>query len=64
MDNWIKVEDKVPLDGDMVLGWLKYPNGGDMAWPVLYAGGKFHTGVPFKGRVTHWMPLPEAPSGN
>lgn len=55
-DSWISVKDRLPEDGDEVIvvsngkPCASWHEAGDFGWAV---GGK----------VTHWMPLPEAPKG-
>jgi len=67
MDNWIKVEDKMPEALAEVITW----NGKEVAqgyrrqdnrWNTLYSEGfgSFRQDV----QVSHWMPLPDPPSGN
>jgi hypothetical protein len=68
--DWISVDERLPEEKVMVLGFLKYvyEEGGSNEFILtmeISREGKF---VPFncspvkKGIVTHWMPLPEAPN--
>jgi len=59
---WIKIKDKLPEPGIIVLGW----GGHTTAWPVIYndifkmwfdASEKDEDVV----GLTHWMPLPTKP---
>lgn len=60
MDEWIRVEDRLPevdervlvmCDGDVAVGFLPIRM---VAWVIL-------TGVPRDSIVTHWMPMPDPP---
>lgn len=79
MDNWIKVEDKLPEKRKAVLVYapemnepittMYYDPDSDSAefgeW-VSEPSGPSRCGWSCLGAcdVTHWMPLPKAPSGN
>lgn len=62
MKNWIRVEDKLPKNGERVLIYK------DGFYDVLtYEGDKFYqiaAGGTFYVTITHWMPLPEPPEEN
>ena len=67
MDNWIKVEDRLPAIMEDVITWdrLAVCQGyyrQDGKWITVNSDGFGSTVKPCD--VTHWMPLPEAPSGN
>jgi hypothetical protein len=78
MDNWIKVEDRLPDQCKMVLVYAPEMNE-PMATMYFHrdqgsSDGEWVSEPPGPDRtswcamastdVTHWMPLPEAPSGN
>lgn len=60
MDNWIKVEDRLPDNMQDVLVYDK--NRGRIIG--FYSDGQWGDDLRNYHQVTHWMPLPEAPSGN
>lgn len=74
---WISVKDRLPEDGEDVLVYyaddfhitVGYFESNNVRYYIESDGSKFctydgwETEIPWapKGRVTHWMPLPEAP---
>lgn len=56
---WIPVIERLPKDGADVLSWCGW------AVTAVYSGGHFRTedGTNAVHMVTHWMPLPEPPTG-
>ena len=68
MSEWIKVEDKLPEKQTEVVFYAKpfewwaglYTPGEGFAYHQHWGDDIYHT----VEDVTHWMPLPEPPSGN
>lgn len=60
---WISVEDRLPEEKVNCLVHYKHAYcDNDGYWDIgvsFYDGHEFHVGLAYK--VTHWMPLPEAP---
>ena len=64
MTNWIKTQDQLPKDGDVVLAFWE---GLNSPQSVLQFGGGAHWNNPEDDEdnylvPTHWMPLPEPPT--
>lgn len=57
MDNWIKVEDRLPDNMQDVLMYDK--NRGRIIG--FYSGGQWGDDLRNYHQVTHWMPLPDPP---
>lgn len=70
---WISVKDSLPEDEQHVIGFCSTGNNpvlhvepllyqtyvkGDPSWAYLFA---YNEGYDYATRVTHWMPLPDAP---
>jgi hypothetical protein len=70
---WIPVSERLPQAQKMILMHLPNSHRGPVAYGFRdFATGKFMVGVSSsthwmtcegEDRVTHWMPLPEAPDG-
>lgn len=67
MSEWISVKERLPEEGVAVL--IAYDADGRLLrriaqqyYGVWYVFGAVVT-ADFNQKVTHWMPLPEAPSG-
>ena len=62
MSEWIKVEDSLPKDNQKVIVWIDrynyYPDYMDVSHRQDGAWTK-HDGA--WQRISHWMPLPDAP---
>lgn len=63
LDSWFNVNNTFPNEDTYVLVFVLTDSGGmwkisrcdkDLCW-------KDENDVPIKGRITHWMPLPEFP---
>ncbi len=62
MTEWISVEDGLPEEGDLVIGFMSgISNPVDSTY--LYEGQWTfgYVYLPEKGKVTHWQPLPDPP---
>ena len=68
--NWISVKDQLPTSGQRVLcysGYIYIKNFQEREEDYIFCDGDFHwTGKPLGEieKVTHWMPLPDAPNIN
>ena len=68
---WISVEDRLPEEKVMVLGYVftNFDNGdtSDGIYVMELRNGLFYpfncSAIKGNSKVTHWMPLPEAPKG-
>ena len=61
-DNWVKVEDKLPKEGQRVIYYFK-ETGISCGRYMKTESGDFFCGPAgwLTDDVTHWMPLPDAP---
>ena len=68
MSEWIPVSEQLPEDGSDVLAYLKDANNSRITaanyykgtWQDCVMGGQLY--LTKEGFVTHWMPLPSAPT--
>ena len=58
LPSWIPVEERLPEEGVQAIVWV-YFGSHALALHDMFVNGiwAFH----WKGRITHWMPLPEPP---
>lgn len=67
MNEWISVEDELPIEGMWVIG-ATYLNNGEYIAKELFFDSQDTTGHCYwlsegdwENKVTHWMKLPDAP---
>ena len=64
VNEWISVEDRFPEENTEVLIYCKTNSGKEVFFVDKI---RYFRGLPiwqvWSGKVTHWMPLPEAPKG-
>lgn len=63
MSEWIKCSDEMPEENSKVIAFTAY---GEMIFDMHYKWEKYDNEwmseyTLWRGRVTHWMPLPEPP---
>ncbi len=65
---WISVEDRLPSETSDVVGCIEGPDGKYIEQITCFICPKFVIwetldGEDVEGLVTHWMPMPEPPTG-
>ena len=61
-NEWTKCDDSLPERDGVYLGWHAEANE-DQVWPALFEDGRwFHASGEGHASVTHWQPMPSAPS--
>jgi hypothetical protein len=62
-DNWVSVDDNLPDAETVVLVFIPFlsDEAGLRSLGYIYNVGWYQSTKPFKGKVTHWQPLPEPP---
>ena len=62
--NWISLKDRLPPEHTYVLTWEECVNSVKIKWvfsnvakDIMSSNSRFY-------KVTHWMPLPDAPGGD
>ena len=60
MDKWIKVSDKLPNSGELVLAYHTYDDPFHSDQHIIISHFE-HQDYWMDGTITHWMPLPAPP---